>query len=356
MSSTLNKGDIQLQISQFILQLKRQELTGSHDVALATAHLLLRFVSASKWSHLDQLIVDVRALGKRLEDAHPREFACGNIVRRVLAVIREASGSETEGGLAASSMFELLSDKLPLTVGEETKTKKVLKDAKAEIIEGIQELIEEVSTSEENISTASADMIHEDEVILTATPDSKTVLAFLLKASVKRKFTVLITESFPNATEGAHAFARKLAKAGIETVIIPDSLVYAAMSRVGKVLIGARTVLTDGSCISSAGVAAVCECAQQYRTPVLALAGAYKLSPRHPFDIESLIEVGDSGKVVSFTDNAIVDNVEVINPVYDYIRPKNIDICITNLGGFSSSFVYRLVLDHYNPLDVDLSN
>jgi translation initiation factor eIF-2B subunit beta len=353
MSSTLNKGDIQLQISQFILQLKRQELTGSHDVALATAHLLLRFVSASKWSHLDQLIADVRTLGKRLEDAHPREFACGNIVRRVLALIREASGAEAEGGLAASSMFELLSDKLPAA---ESKTKKGLKDAKAEIIEGIQELIEEISTSEENISTASADMIHEDEVILTATPDSKTVLAFLLKASIKRKFTVLITESFPNATEGAHAFARKLAKAGIETVIIPDSLVYAAMSRVGKVLIGARTVLTDGSCISSAGVAAVCECAQQYRTPVLALAGAYKLSPRHPFDIESLIEVGDSGKVVSFTDNAIVDNVEVINPVYDYIRPKNIDICITNLGGFSSSFVYRLVLDHYNPLDVDLSN
>ncbi|CDO54209.1 hypothetical protein DV495_003191 [Geotrichum candidum] len=355
MSSTLNKGDIQLQISQFILQLKRQELSGSHDVALATAHLLLRFVSASKWSHLDQLIGDVRVLGNRLENAHPREFACGNIVRRVLALIREASGTDPEGGLAASSMFELLSENQPAT-GEKGTTKKVLKDAKADIIEGIQELIEEISTSEENISTASADMIHEDEVILTATPDSKTVLAFLLKASVKRKFTVLITESFPNDTEGAHAFARKLAKAGIETVIIPDSLVYAAMSRVGKVLIGARTVLTDGSCISNAGVAAVCECAQQYRTPVLALAGAYKLSPRHPFDIESLIEVGDSGKIVSFTDNAIVDNVEVINPVYDYIRPKNIDICITNLGGFSSSFVYRLVLDHYNPLDVDLSN
>lgn len=103
------------------------------------------------------------------------------------------------------------------------------------------------------------------------------------------------------------------------------------MSRVGKVIIGARTVLTNGSCVSSAGVASVCECAQQYRTPVLAVTGLYKLSPRYPFDIERLIEVGDTGKISSFTDCVMVDSVEVINPLYDYIPPNHIDICVTNL-------------------------
>lgn len=158
-----------------------------------------------------------------------------------------------------------------------------------------------------------------------------TVLKFLLRASLKRKFVVLITESFPNTTSHSHSFSKRLAKAGIESVIIPDTNVYAVMSRVGKVIIGVRTVLNNGSCVSSAGVASVCECAQQYRTPVLAVTGLYKLSPRYPFDIESLIEVGDTGKVSNFTDCVTVDAVEVINPLYDYIPPNHIDICVTNL-------------------------
>lgn len=168
-------------------------------------------------------------------------------------------------------------------------------------------------------------------MILTATPDSKTVLSFLLRASQKRKFVVLVTESFPNTTAHAHAFSKRLAKAGIETFVIPDTLVYSVMGRVGKVVIGARTVLANGSCVASAGVASVCECAVQYRTPVLAVTGLYKLSPRYPFDIEALIEVGDSGKVVDFTDCGLVEQVEVLNPLYDYVPPNHIDIYVTNM-------------------------
>lgn len=141
----------------------------------------------------------------------------------------------------------------------------------------------------------------------------------------------MVTESFPNSTSHSHSFAKRLAKAGIETVIIPDTFVYSIMSRVGKVIIGARTVLANGSCVSSAGVASVCECAQQYRTPVLSVTGLYKLSPKYPFDIESLIEVGDSGKIANFTDYPMVECVEVINPLYDYIPPNHIDIFVTNM-------------------------
>lgn len=258
-------------------------------------------------------------------------------------------------------MFELLSTNSTSTSNDDStqakdgKSKKVSKDAKADIIEGIQELIDEITNIEESISNMSVDMIHENELILTATPDSKTVLQFLLQASEKRKFVVLVTEGFPNTPLASHEFCQRLAKAGIETVLIPDSMVYSVMSRVGKVIIGARTVLANGSCVSSAGVASVCECAQQYRTPVLSVTGLYKLSPRYPFDIESLIEVGDTGKIVDFTDHEMVEKVEVMNPLYDYIPPNQVDIYVTNLGGFAPSFLYRLVLDYYSPLDVNLA-
>ncbi|ODQ65254.1 IF-2B-domain-containing protein [Nadsonia fulvescens var. elongata DSM 6958] len=352
--------DIFFQIDTFISQLKRRQITGSNDVGMATAHLLVRFVSAARWTHIDSLISDLRLLGKRLIAAQPREFACGNMVRRVLALIREEIHGNNENGIdnkglsssspLITSMFNLLSteDKSIETANNEKKTGR---DLKPYIIEGIQELIEEIRNIEDSIAGMSVEMIHENEVLLTPSPNSKTVLEFLRRASQKRKFSVLVTESFPNETEIAHAFAKKLAKAGIETVIIPDSSVYAVMSRVGKVIVGARTVLANGGCISASGIALACEAAKNHKTPVLAVTGVYKLSPLYPFDVESLIEVGNTGKVVDFSDKDMVENVEVMNPTYDYVAPENIDIYVTNIGGYSPSFIYRLVLDHYSSED-----
>lgn len=371
-SQQLPQGSaIAVQISAFIQQLKRRELSGASNVASHTANLLLRFISASKWAHPSTLLRDVKLLGARLEAAQPQELVCGNIVRRVLAVIREsyeapAADAGPSPSLAttsgkpraeynippASSMFELLSD--TTTAKEDTAPRKKTKDYKADIIEGVQELLDEIANAEEAVAALSVDMIHENEIILAATPDSQTLLKFLLRARQKRDFAVVVTESYPNSTAGAHAFASRLARAGIETAVVPDTMVFALMSRVGKVLLGTRAVLANGGCIVTSGVASVCECAQQYRTPVIAVTGLYKLSPLYPFDVENLIEVGDSGRVIEFEDGEMVDSVEAVNPVYDYVAPELVDICVTNLGGYSSSFVYRLVLDYYSPDDVQL--
>lgn len=135
-------------------------------------------------------------------------------------------------------------------------------------------------------------------------------------------------------------------------MIIPDTTVYAVMSRVGKVIIGTNAVFANGGCLSLSGVASVVECAKEHRTPVFAVSGLYKLSPLYPFTRNDLIEVGNSGKVLSYEDFELVDNVEVVvNPLEDYVRPEHIDIFITNVGGFAPSFIYRIVLDNYRSED-----
>ena len=85
----------------------------------------------------------------------------------MLGIIREsAQGDNDNTSFLASSMFELLSDK-PSGQGNgqeqinSAKSIKVSKDAKADIIEGIQELIDEISNIEETVSSLSVDMIHE---------------------------------------------------------------------------------------------------------------------------------------------------------------------------------------------------
>lgn len=321
-----------MQIDAFVEKLKRRQISGSYVVALETCQLLMRFIAAARWNNTDHLIQQIRALGCTLTKAQPREFTCGNVIRRILAVIREEVDNANNDSNEAmiSSMFSLLSTHQD-TKAKETGKKKKNHDLRSIIIQGIRDLIDEISNIDEGIESMSVDLIHDNEILLTPTPDSKTVLKFLLKARQKRKFTVLVTECFPNRTSTAHAFAKELSDAKIHTIVIPDSHVFAVMSRVGKVIVGARAVFANGGTVSSAGVAAVCECAKEFKTPVFSVAGLYKLSPTYPFDVENLIEVGNSGKIVNFADSNLVQHSSITNPLFDYIPPDHIDIYITNV-------------------------
>lgn len=316
---------------------------------METCQLLMRVISAARWNHPDHLIEQIRQLGKTLINAQPREFTCGNVIRRILAIIRdelvESSESDNSSAPMISSMFSLLSTNIekrePVAAPPPSTNPRIHHnknhDLRSIIIQGIRDLIDEISNIDEGIEAMSVDLIHDNEILLTPTPDSKTVLKFLLKARQKRKFTVLVTECFPNRTAIAHSFAKKLSDAKIETVVIPDSHVFAVMSRVGKVIVGARSVFANGGTVSSAGVAAVCECAKEHKTPVFSAAGLYKLSPTYPFDVENLIEVGNSGKVINFSDSNLVQHADITNPLFDYIPPEHIDIYITNMYVFSLS-------------------
>ncbi|KAI0463722.1 hypothetical protein LJB42_002727 [Komagataella kurtzmanii] len=354
---------IQEQVDGLVYKLKRRQLAGSYKVAIETAQLLMRLITMARWKNTDQLIELIRDAGRQLIAAQPREFASGNIVRRVLSLIRDESlEMEREkpdidkNTAMMSSMFSLLSttDTKNQQQHSISDAKERTQDLRSLVIQGIRDLMDEISAVHENIELMSIDLIHDNEVLLTPTPNSQTVLNFLLKARQKRKFTVLVTECFPNHTEDAHKFVKKLADAKIDTVLIPDSTVFAVMSRVGKVIIGARSVFVNGGCVSTSGVAAVTECAKEHRTPVFTVAGLYKLSPTYPFDNDSLIEVGNSGKVIDYSDQDLVGRCEVTNPLMDYIDPENIDIYITNVGGFSPNFIYRIVLDNYKSDDVNL--
>jgi translation initiation factor eIF-2B subunit beta len=68
-----------------------------------------------------------------------------------------------------------------------------------------------------------------------------------------------------------------------------------------------------------------------HKTPVIVVSGVYKLSPEYPFEFESLIEYGDPGNIIGYGEGALVDHLEVDNPVYDYVPPDLVDLYITNL-------------------------
>ncbi|GCE97961.1 GCD complex subunit gcd7 [Zygosaccharomyces mellis] len=370
---TINSSDINVTIEHFIARLKRHQIDGPYAMALETLQLLKRFISQARWSHVSELIEKIRQLANRLEKAQPTAFACGNVIRRILAVVRDeeeeelrsnspqaASSSVAEPMI--SSMFNLLQKPEDNQQKQQQQQKqqkqrstKTRTDFRQVAIQGIKDLIDEITNIDDGIQQIAIDLIHDHEILLTPTPESKTVLKFLLKTRERsnRRFTVLVTEGFPNNTAKAHEFAKKLAQHNIETIVIPDSAVFALMTRVGKVIIGTKAVFINGGSITStSGVSAVCECAHEFKTPVFAVAGLYKFSPLYPFDVEKFVEFGGSQKVLPQMDPE--HRLDTLNSITDYVPPENIDIYITNVGGFAPSFIYRIAWDNYKQVDVQL--
>ncbi|KAF1849898.1 translation initiation factor eIF-2B subunit beta [Cucurbitaria berberidis CBS 394.84] len=459
-------------VEHLISLLKRRQIRNSRPCALATTALLLRVVGEFKGRDAAKLVERIRQVGRRLTSAQPREVVVGNIVRRVLGLVREVvdenadgqtpTGSEpghatphahhdslhrpslnssistfsplkhavaepmhtsiyadnmsdsselsrrpplltshtsyapTSTAPLVNSLFGLFSQPAETPSNTSTPTgqtspngKSTLTalnlerladlsrgqptlDLKGEVMEGIRELQDELETSDKQIAEVALEHIHANEIILTHTA-STTVQKFLLFAARKRKFTVVHAETYPHdhtATHGILLTGKKresnpdddedsdrwkpLTEAGIQVYVIPDSHIFAIMSRVNKVILATHTVLANGSLVAAAGAHMIAKAAKEHKTPVVVLSGVYKLSPVYPFDIDELIEHGDAGSVVPYEDGEFVDKVDVENPLYDYVPADLVDLYITNLGGHAPSYLYRIVADHYRSEDITL--
>lgn len=380
----------------------------------------------------------VQEVGKRITAAAPRELAIGNVVRRVLGLIRDEEeenrddlsrsisdlGSEpqtpraeipvsslnaafTSGSIGSrlqqevsrpplvsaamgtsrpmTSMFSILAHPTMrsgnaspgIRSGTSTPGLPQNTDLRAEILEGIAEIIDELEQSDEQIANYALEHVHPSETIFTYS-SSSTVQKFLLKAASKRKFTVIHAESYPNNHSKTHSmvtgnqqlnqndedvdmstesFQKPLIASGITVLLIPDSAIFAMMSRATKVILSAHAVLSNGSIVASSGSKAVVKAAKFHRIPVMILAATFKLSPIFPHDSYDFIEYGSVGKVIEYQDSEMTEGLaSVRNPIWDFIGGDEnaIDLFVTNVGAFSLGYLYRVVRDQYRDEDVEL--
>ncbi|KAI8885995.1 nagb/rpia/CoA transferase-like protein [Backusella circina FSU 941] len=391
---------LESQVQDFIQRLKRRQIVGSFFVAKETAILLRQVVSLSRWRDPDVLIDIVTETGIRLASAQPNELAVGNIVKRVLKVIREVTRGELEtegkrGGEAIeheyssfeddeeeeeeeeeeefmksstnssvagnrpqlptqTSMFGLLADVSIMSIREQKReeNEKKMRDTfnlKPLIIQEItEEIIADLDTIYKGIADQALDFIHANEVIMTI-GISRTVEKFLIKAAEKRKFQVIVAETAP--TYQGHKMALALSKAGIDTTVISDSAIFAAMPRVNKVVLGAHAVLANGALVSVSGSHLLAAAAKHHSTPVLVCTALYKLSPLFAYDADAFNVTVPPQNVLNFQEGPIIDEVTISNPYYDYVGPDYVSLFIHNLGSAPPTYVYRLINDNYDPED-----
>jgi len=125
--------------------------------------------------------------------------------------------------------------------------------------------------------------------------------------------------------------AQSLSSAGISTFLAPDSSIFALMSRVSKVILGAHVILANGGMFAISGSLMAATAARAHSTPVVVCAGQFKLTPLWNLYHEyGALDFGNPADVLGFDNGDLVDKVDVVNPYYDYVQPELIDAYITN--------------------------
>lgn len=359
--------------------LKRRQIRGSESCAIATARVLLQVVAKDKWFDVDQLIGRIQLVGRKLVAAQPHELVIGNIVKRVLGLIRdEASEDRNDAGndspsggtplppsieavpvekatrpsplivlpsfARTQSMFGLLSDpnftpspgstpqlgsgsSTPQRYPQSTNVQAL----KSEVIDGIEEIVDEIKQVDEQIQNYADIHIHPGDYIMVYEP-TRTVQKFIARASSKRKFIVfLVVDPSSNSGDPYASFRKALSSGGSTVVNVMNVGLMAYMSRVNKVIIGARAITSTGGVVVDSGAAAIARAAQQQGRTVIVLGGVYKISPDNRSHQETSVEWGSPSKYVNFADGQMVGQVKVKNASSEFIPTEFVNTYITNL-------------------------
>ncbi|KAK6233494.1 hypothetical protein QUC31_005900 [Theobroma cacao] len=461
--------DTQALVNDFLNQLKKRKIEGSQATAKQTAELLRSVISQTRVPYTNQagaLIDSVKAVGERLIAANPVELAVGNIVRRVLHIVREEDVSLTTAAMAGLNLSAVSDDEddadrddrpvlsaaavaaasrstlrppslqtlledvpdsaaVPHTSSSggdsEGKSKSADKSSRSrklkhDVIEAVNELIQDINTCHEQIAEQAVEHIHQkgehravwlasvlgeattdqadrgggtdrakgeanqivtdhgqsvkqsvltlkhivSEVILTL-GSSRTVLEFLCAAKEKkRSFRVFVAEGAPRYQ--GHLLAKELVARGLQTTLITDSAVFAMISRVNMVIVGAHAVMANGGVIAPVGLNMVALAAQKHAVPFVVLAGSHKLCPLYPHNPEvllnelrspsELLDFGEFSDCMDFGSGNGAPLLHVVNPTFDYVPPKLVSLFITDTGGHNPSYMYRLIADYYSADDL----
>lgn len=275
-------------------------------------------------------MAQIRHQGHLLVAALPQDIVIANTVRRILKIIREEYDSAQlrvhfDDAQTSLSLHKLVTQTSEQKRGDYSQPQEGLKDA---LLEHLSEIESELETCADNLTSQATEHIHSAELIMTI-GHSKSVEKFLKKAAENRTIEVIVAECAP-ACKG-HQLAVNLGKAKIQTTLIPDSAIFAMMSRVNKVIIGTHCVLANGGLRAICGAYSLALAAKHYSVPVIVLAPMYKLTPVHlsNYDQDDFNILANTEGVIPYN-SPVVRFAKAYNPVFDYVPPELVTLFITN--------------------------
>ncbi|KAK3024129.1 hypothetical protein RJ639_044384, partial [Escallonia herrerae] len=213
-------------------------------------------------------------------------------------------------------------------------------EAKASLCSDIDRFInEKIILADKVIVGHAVTKIREGDVLLTYGASALVEMILLHAHDNGKKFRAVVVDSRPKL-EG-QALLRRLVGKGLTCTYTHINAVSYIMHEVTRVLLGAASVLSNGTVYSRVGTACVAMVAHAFRVPVLVCCEAYKFHERVQLDSICSNELGDPDAIskvpgrmdVNFLDNwANKENLQLLNLVYDVTPSDYISMIITDYG------------------------
>jgi len=272
------------------------------------------------------------------------EHGSGYISIRAVEIVRDTAGALRAEGVAAEDAWGELTDVAedvlaarPSMAALRTRVDRALSRAAAgdrtpsTVESAAIEVIDAALDADRRAAEAARPVVR-GETVLTLSR-SGTVLPVLCGAPER----VVVAESRPDR-EGI-GVAERVAEAGVESAVCVDAAIahVLATDPVDAVVLGADTVLADGTLINKVGSRAAAIAADEADVPVYVVTSSDKISPDRTPTLES-----GPAEAVYDGDRAL----DVHNPTFDATPPASIDGFFTDDGRLDPTEVADVAAEH----------
>jgi len=172
-----------------------------------------------------------------------------------------------------------LTGKLLQAVDRERATVASVDQLKTRVKELGQRIGEEAATASEDASRNTAQILPQDGVVVTHSYSSTVLRSLELGFKSGKVSQVFATESYPGM-EGKQ-LAKDLITLGIPVRLVADSVIHSIIPGANLVLVGADSVLKDGSLIHKTGTGNIAITAKKYGIPFCSSCETAKFSARN---------------------------------------------------------------------------
>ncbi|KAL7069074.1 initiation factor 2 subunit family protein [Cryptosporidium serpentis] len=338
------KDDWRVDVDNLIELLRRRQLSDSQSQGRKILEVLRQIVDRYPWKSAYELYQIIRKIGNEISTVDPLAFIVGNVVRRLLNVIRKEYAKLTTSQIKQPTYFDNMN--LPDICDSTSVSMSLLRSA---VFEGINELLHELGQSWDFDS--SLDIFQTNDTILVYGYSS--LVERLLRSISKKRQNLIIFVVDGDPERKSEEFVVKISHdINISAILISDSSIFNIMPKVNKVILSASAIFPDGGAVTLSGGYLIAQTASYFFVPVVMISALYKLYHFPLFDYERTNSIVPPNIFMNLLKQ--IPNVHFAINKFDLVPGNLISIFITENGSLTPSHLYELSKSRFHLHDIDL--
>ena len=284
-----------------LAEIREDRVHGASELSRRSLRAMALLAQTSNATTPEDLLTELKVFGQELMNSRPNMAPLTNLVGRLLYVI--------------------------VTRTNESSTVKELKQT---VANRCQQLIEESKNAVSEIGARASNLILEGMTVFTHSRSATVLEAFKVAAKTGRRICAIVTESRP-LFEGRIA-AQELSAMSIPVTLVVDAAVGYLMETADLCIVGADSVLSDGSVVNKIGTFPFAMSAREHSKPFYVLCEKSKFNLTSVFEAQPEMEERGGYEVLPHAPDGVLT---VRNQYFDRTPSKLVSKLITEDGELS---------------------